>query len=254
MTKSDDKPRKSPVDRFHNILSAGQKKEDVVETRRSSMDRLPKAKPVTDQINTPEQSTTPAPTKIQTIPQKSRALPRLWTIASIISMAINAVLVVALLIIFQQLGGLSVSRLGTGVLGGLYTNFERMDQAHIRTTIPVQTTIPLNLSIPVQTTTAITLAQSVVINNAHVKIATSTFNIDSNADVTLPAGTTLNVNLNFTLPVQTTVPVTLNVPVDIAVAATDLHPAITGLESTIQPLYCMVNAGAISLDGTPICR
>jgi hypothetical protein len=254
MTKSDDKPRKSPVDRFHNILSAGQKKEDIAETKKSSMDRLPKAKPVTDQAIIPQQSTSPAVSKTDPTTQNTRSLPRLWTVASILSLAINAILLLALFVIFEQLGGLNVSRLGTGLLGGLYTNFERMDQAHIKTTIPVQTTISLNLSIPVQTTTAITLAQSVVINNAHVRIATSTFNIDSNADVTLPAGTPLNVNLNFSVPVQTSVPVTLNVPVDIAVANTDLHPAITGLESTIQPLYCMVNSGAISLDGTPICR
>ena len=144
--------------------------------------------------------------------------------------------------------------LGTGVLGGLYTNFERMDQAHIRTTIPVQTNIPLNLSIPVQTSTGITLAQDATIPGAHVKINTALFNIDAPASVTLPAGTSLNVTMNFNVPVQTEVPVTLSVPVDIAMQDTDLHPAIVGLQDTLKPLYCMVSPTALSLSGTPICK
>ena len=129
-----------------------------------------------------------------------------------------------------------------------------MDAAHIKTTIPVQSNIPLSMSIPVQTTTNISLASAVEIPNAHVKISTGTFNIDSNADVTLPAGTNLNVVLNFSVPVQTTVPVTLSVPVDIALNQTDLHPAITGLESTIKPLYCILNPDAISISNVPVCR
>ena len=35
--------------------------------------------------------------------------------------------------------------LGNNLLGGLYTNFEKMDRAHITTTIPVQTTIPVKI-------------------------------------------------------------------------------------------------------------
>ena len=253
MTKPDDKPKKTPVDRFHNILQAGQKREDVAETKKSSVDRLPRAKPL-EPTRKIEPSEPASARSVEAPPKKTRSYPTLWSIASILSLTMNAVLLIALLLLLNQLGGLNVSSMGTGLLGGLYTNFERMDQAHIRTTIPVQTTIPLALTIPVQTTTAITLAQSVVINNAHVRIATSTFNIDSNAEVTLPAGTPLNVNLNFNVPVQTSVPVTLNVPVDIAVQDTELHPAIIGLESTIRPLYCMVNSGALSVTGVRICK
>jgi hypothetical protein len=253
MTKPDDKLRKSPVDRFHNILKAGQEKEDLQETKKASVDRLPRAKPV-DQTRKVEPSLPAVAAKVEASPKKASSFSRLWTFASILSMAINAIILIALVVLLTQLGGLNVSALGTGLLGGLYSNFERMDQAHIRTTIPVQTTIPLALTIPVQTTTFITLAQSVVVNNAHVKISNSTFNIDSNADVTLPAGTPLNVNLNFNLPVQTSVPVTLSVPVDIAVQNTELHPAILGLEATIRPLYCMVNPAALSLAGAGICK
>jgi hypothetical protein len=181
-------------------------------------------------------------------------LPAFWTLASIVSLTVNAILLVALVVLFRGLGGLNATGFGTGLLGGLYTNFERMDQAHIKTTIPVQASIPLNMSIPVQTTTAITLAQAVSIKGAHVKIDTPLFNIDAPADVTLPAGTALNVALNFNVPVQAQVPVLLNVPVDIAMQDTELHPAITGLQATLRPLYCIVNPAAVSLTGGAVCR
>ncbi len=252
MTIPDDKKR-SPADRFHRILTDGQKKEAVVGTRKSPVINLPKAKLVGQ--DTAEGR--PAP---QTRPEAGfrlrgdRLLPAFWTVASIASLAFNAILLVALIALLRGLGGLNTTGLGTGLLGGLYTNFERMDQAHIRADIPVQASIPLNLSIPVQTTTAITLAQEVSIKGAHVKIDTPLFNIDAPADVTLPAGTPLNVVLNFTLPVQTQVPILLNVPVDIAMQDTELHPAIAGLQATIQPFYCIANPAALSLNGAPVCR
>ena len=129
-----------------------------------------------------------------------------------------------------------------------------MDQAHIKTTISIQTTIPLNMSIPVHTTTGITLAQDASIQGAHVKINTALFNIDAPASVTLPAGTALNVTMDFNVPVQANVPVTMSVPVDIALKDTDLHPAIIGLQDTLKPLYCIVSPSALSLNGQPVCR
>ena len=248
----DDKNR-SPADRFHRILTDGQKKETVVETRKSSVINLPKAKPIEpDPVE--GRPTPPARPEAGFRFHGDRLLPAFWTVASIVSLTANAVLLVALVMLMRGLGGLNTTGLGTGLLGGLYTNFERMDQAHIRTTIPVQANIPLNMSIPVQTTTTITLAQEVAIKGAHVKIDTPLFNIDAPADVTLPAGTPLNVALNFNVPVQAQVPVLLSVPVDIAIRDTELHPAITGLQTTVRPLYCIVDPAALSLSGGAVCR
>jgi hypothetical protein len=253
MTIPGDKRRKGPVDRFKSILSDSQKRDDTVEVRRTTVANLPKARPVerTAKVNLPGSATPP-----ETAPRLSRdgILPIFWTLASIISLTMNVVLLIVLVSLLQGLSGVDALGMGTGLLSGLYSNFERMDQAHIRTNIPVQTDIPLTMSIPVQTTTGITLAQDAVIRNAHVKISTATFNIDSPADVTLPAGTPLVVILDFTVPVQTQVPVILNVPVDIPIQATELHPAILGLQDTIKPLYCMVSPSARSLLGTPVCR
>lgn len=253
MTTPDNKRRKSPVDRFRNILSDGQKHETRGEPRKSPIVNLPKVKP-TEDVSAPVSSEPSAVPQTETRRENNRFLPTFWTVASIISLIVNAILIILIVVIFQGLGSLNIANLGSGVLGGLYTNFERMDAAHIKTTIPVQTTIPLDMTIPVQTTTGITLAQDVTIQGAHVKINTALFNIDAPANVTLPAGTALNVLLNFSVPVKAEVPVTLNVPVDIALKDTDLHPAILGLQDTLKPLYCMVSPTALTLSGQALCK
>lgn len=251
MTMPDDKQKKSVADRFHNILSSANvgKGSDEHSKPGVIMDRLPKKiNPADDSTNQPA----PPSSDAQSGPRlnKDKLLPAFWTIASILSLTVNIILLVVL---GAVMGGINAAGIGAGLLGGLYSNFERMDQAHIKAHIPVQTNIPLNITVPVQTTTGITLAQNALIQGAHVKINTPLFNIDAPADVTLPAGTSMNVVLNFNLPVQTEVPVTLDVPVDIALQDTELHPAITGLQDTIKPLYCLVNPFAKSLKGLLVC-
>jgi hypothetical protein len=252
MTTPDHKRRKSPVDRFRSILHDGQKKVEGTEARKPPIMNLPKAKPA--DVKPALAATPPAPKTGSPRPANNRFLPTLWTVASIVSLTVNLILILLGVYLLRELGTLDTANLGSGLLGGLYTNFERMDQAHIRSTIPVQTTIPLNMSIPVQTTTGITLAQDVLIQGAHVKINTALFNIDAPASVTLPAGTALNVTMNFTVPVQADVPVSLSVPVDIALQDTDLHPAILGLQETIKPIYCMVSPTALGLAGESVCK
>jgi hypothetical protein len=250
MMKPGNKSKPTPADRLHAILG-GMKNEE------SPINRLPKAKLVEGRLVSEDAPVQPAfqtAPKAESVKRGFQLLPAFWTIASIISLGVNIVLLAVLLGALHGLDVSGLGQMGTGLVGGLYSNFEKMDAAHIKTTIPVQSNIPLSMSIPVQTTTNISLASAVEIPNAHVKISTGTFNIDSNADVTLPAGTNLNVVLNFSVPVQTTVPVTLSVPVDIALNQTDLHPAITGLESTIKPLYCILNPDAISISNVPVCR
>jgi len=260
MTTPDDKPRRSPVDRFRNILSDDQSKEEAPAARRypkgtvSPSLNLPKAKqPAASEPPLASLPPLPPPEPAIYRSQGSGFLPAFWTAASVISLFVNAILIILVVALLRNIGSLNAAGLGSGLLGGLYTNFELMDQAHIRTDIPIQTSIPLDLSIPVQTTTGITLAKDASIPGAHVKINTPLFNIDAPANVTLPAGTQMDVALSFTLPVQAQVPVNLSVPVDIAVQNTDLHPAILGLQDTVRPLYCMVVPSAQTLTGDPVC-
>ncbi len=276
MTMPDHKRKKSPVDRFRTILSDGLKKEEGADARKSPILNLPRAKPADvkpvelkplDAKPTNVKPTRLKPALFASKPKPApkpesgssssgdnRFFPIFWTVASILSLTVNLILIILVILLVRGLGSLDPVSLGSGVLGGLYTNFELMDQAHIKTDIPVQTSIPLNLSIPVQTTTGITLARDVLIQGAHVRINTALFNIDAPASVTLPAGTALTVGLNFNVPVQTDVPVTLNVPVDIPLQDTDLHPAIIGLQQTLKPIYCMLSPTALTLNGTPVCQ
>jgi hypothetical protein len=260
MTVPDDKRRKSPADRFRNIMSADESKENGPTARiypkgtASPMINLPKPGGESDsQVQVIEvRASTPAP---KGGPSRVGAyLPAFWTIASIISLLFNVVLLVLVVGLMRSFGSLDASAIGSGVLGGLYSNFERMDQAHIKTTIPIQTTIPLDLTVPVQTTTGITLAKPVSIPGAHVTINTALFNIDAPANVTLPAGTSMDVTMSFALPVNAQVPIALSVPVDIPLQATDLHPALVGLQDTIRPVYCMITPLAKALNGEPVCR
>lgn len=260
MATPDEKRRNTPADRFRNIMSADRKPEEITAAQRYPKDTSGPAwnlpRPGTrDQGQPPAANRTlMAPTAQATVVRNNRFLPVFWTVASIISLVFNIVLLIFVAGMLRMLGSLNAANLGPGVLGGLYTNFERMDQAHIKTEIPVQTVLPINLTVPVQTTTGITLAKAASIPGAHVRINTALFNIDAPANVTLPAGTTLDVALSLELPVQAQIPLNLSVPVDIPLHNTELHPAISGLEETVRPLYCIVNPSAQSLAGDPVCR
>lgn len=191
--------------------------------------------------------------------ERLRFGPAFWTVTGILSLVVNAILIAVLLGLYNTLGQLqslqgTASNIGSSVLGGLYTNFEKMDRATIKTVIPVDAQIPLNINVPVQTTTQITLSETVNIPNAQVVINTGGLNINSNARVTLPAGTPLMVNLNFNLPVQTTIPVHLDVPVNIPMTETELHEPFVGLQEVVRPWYCLVEPNASSLGGQTICR
>lgn len=184
-------------------------------------------------------------------------LPAFWTIASVLSLIVNIVLIIILLLAYQQLDRIrqlqsyGIDR-SSGLLGGLYENFVKMDQATIATTIPVDANVPLNIDVPVQTTTQIFLAEPAVIRNAHVLINTGGVSINANARVTLPAETPLMVRLDFPLNVQNTIPIHLDVPVNIPLNQTELHEPFVGLQEVVEPWYCLVQPNA-TVNGLQVC-
>lgn len=268
MTSPNNKAR-DPISRFRDILSnkdkgeggdrpfTVKKKAATVEDH-SPIERLPKANSgsAAPEILTAEPSSEPKPTRRPL--ELKKFAPAFWTIASIISLTVNLVLIVGMLILLQVVG--SVRATGgsatTNLVSGLYTNFEKMDQAHIRTTIPVNTNVPVTLNVCIKSGTDVVLNRDTNIPNARVTVQTGGLNIvGATTTIALPANTVLPVNLDLCVPVNTTVPVALNVNVDIPVASTELHPAILGLEQTIQPLYCLLQPNAVSAsNGTPVCK
>ncbi|MCJ7432027.1 MAG: hypothetical protein MUO77_00925 [Anaerolineales bacterium] len=261
-----DEPNKDSRSRFRSLISSGQDKALAPEADGSPLARLPKgrAKPV--QLETPsDKPSLVAPASTRT-PSKSVARlgslkfgPAFWTIASVLSLTINVVLIIVLLLLVPRVLQLNIdlnkfTKINpVELVGGLYTNFEKMDRASIVTNIPVDAQIPLSINVPVQTTTEITLVQDAVISGARVRINTNTLDIDAPANVTLPAGTRLTVGLNFSLQVQDNIPIHVDVPVNIPLAQTDLHVPFAGLQDVVKPLYCLVAPAALNLSGAPVC-
>lgn len=185
--------------------------------------------------------------------------PPFWTIASILSLSINLVLIIALLAMWTNIQRLSQSiggamNMGNYLLGGLYTNFEMMDRAHITTNIPVQTEIPVKFDLQLNQETNVVLSRNVTISNAYVTVRTESMNItNALATIVLPQGTNLPVTLTLTVPVDKMVPVTLNVPVDIPLKDTQLHDPFVGLQDVVKPFYCLLNPAALNQDNQPVC-
>jgi hypothetical protein len=209
----------------------------------------------------PESSTPKLKTKVKAAPGMGygnyKFLPAFWTIASIMSFSVNIVLLIVLAILLQNFSavGVTVTGLSDQLLGGLYTNFVKMDQAHITTTIPVSQEIPVQFTLNVSGPTSVTLSEDVTINGALVTVNTGGLNINrASANIVLPQGTVLPIFIqNLSVPVDQKVLAELNVAVDIPLNETDLHEPFVGLQQVVEPYYCMVENQQVFVDGANVC-
>jgi hypothetical protein len=159
------------------------------------------------------------------------------------------------------------------LLGGLYANFVKMDEAHILTqiqvndtirvkdTIQVDDTIPVVFDLPLAQNTQVVLTQDTPIKNATIYLN----GIAVPLDLVLRQGTPLNISLNLTVPVSQTLPVKLSVPVDLTVPVnltvpvdipldqTQLHAPFVGLREVVAPYQGMLADLPSSWDETPLC-
>lgn len=202
---------------------------------------------------------TPATIGPNTRGWRFKFLPAFWTIASILSLTVNLILIIALLLAYQMLGniqGLQSYGMGqaSGLLGGLYTNFVKMDQANIRTNVRVEQDIPVKFSLNVSGPTNVTLSQPVTIDGALVTVQTGGLNISgARATIVLPQGVVLPIQIeNLVVPVDQQVPAVLDVPVDIPLNQTELHEPFVGLQEVVKPWYCLIEPNAL-LEGVQVC-
>ena len=129
------------------------------------------------------------------------------------------------------------------VLAGLYANFILMDQASIKTTIPVSASVPAKFNLPLETETTVILSQDVTIRGARVSLNTGGLTINNApTDIVLPKGTRLPILLSLKVPVDQKIPVDLNVTVDIPLNQTELHTPFVGLQNVVAPYYHMLNS------------
>jgi hypothetical protein len=182
-------------------------------------------------------------------------LPALWTIASVISLTVNVVLLIVVLMLWQNrapVGALANDQVGQ-LLGGLYDNFVLMDEANIQTSIHVEKEIPVKFDLLVSAPADVTLREAVVIDGALVTVATGGLNItNARARIVLPAGQLLPVNINnLVVPVNTSVLAVLDVPVDIPLNQTELHQPFVGLQNVVKPWYCLMNSTQVVCEDVP---
>jgi len=270
-----DEPKNDPRSRFRRLLGNYAR---PIEKKLSIMTRLPQKGEASSPIPREENKKKPASrAKAETAPKRIERAPEeviagtketkgikldfgppFWTITGILSLAVNAVLIAFLLGLLLNVGTLNAAamkKMGLDLVKGLYTNFEKMEVAHIRANIPVQTTIPVKFDLQLHQQTNVVLTESVEIRNATVTVQTGGLNIvNALTTIQLPKGTILPVELNLTVPVDTTVPVTLDVPVDINMSDTDLNVPFRDLQTVFRPYYCLLDPEALSLGNQPICK
>jgi hypothetical protein len=227
----------------------------------SIQSRLPRAAGAKPTAQTPPSTLVRATTSSKSQPRQSysRVGPIFWTIASVISLLVNIGTVIALVVIVQLLGGpkatLSFAQSqATGLLGGLYNNFVKMDAASIKTTIHVEKEIPVQFSLNVSGPTDVTLSKDVVITGALVTVNTGGLNINrARADIVLPTGTVLPINIqNLVVPVDQKVMAVLDVPVNIPLNQTELHDPFVGLQKVVEPYFCMLQPNTV-INGVNVC-
>jgi hypothetical protein len=167
--------------------------------------------------------------------------PAFWTVTGILSMLLNAALIVFLILLGREVFTLK-NLVSDQLVGGLAENFALMDEAVIQTNVVVNDQIPIQFTLPVNKKTTVVLTTDAIITGARVNLSTGGLTIfNAPTDIILPEGTPLDIKLDMEIPVETTIPVTLYVPVNIPLNETELHQPFVGLQQVVQPYQQLLN-------------
>lgn len=170
-------------------------------------------------------------------------LPPFWKAMIITSFAINLILILVLLgagifLLRGRVPGttMGVQEFARGNITELQDVVVQLQEAHIRTTIPLDQPLPVNLIVPINQSTLVTTTADVPLS-VPAAIDMGPFGqLYPNVNLNLPAGTPLLIQLKLDVPLQTTIPVKLNVPVDIAMKDTELAPQFRRLGEIVDNL------------------
>jgi multisubunit Na+/H+ antiporter MnhC subunit len=183
-------------------------------------------------------------------------LPALYKAMIITSFVINMLLLVVLLalggLLYQQRRQIQALTLTTQTFAReniveLTSIVDGLQTATIRTNIPLNQQLPLNLTVPIDQNTVVTTVEPVPIS-VPASIDMGPFGqLYPNVNLSLPAGTPLNIQLKIDVPLQTSVPVQLDVPVEIPLKDTELGPLFGRLGALLDTLL----APATPLLGLP---
>jgi hypothetical protein len=243
-SKKDKEQPFGPLKRLNAIVGAGQQ-----DNTGGVVKPAPKKEPPKKEI-----AKKPAGRKKPFRLEREKVRVAYWNVSGTLSLIVNVILIAVLVLISREYFGLK--RLVVGqVLDGLYVNFGKMDEAHIRTSILVEDKINVSFPLQILQNTNVTLTQDTLITNAKVTLTTGGLNIFSApTNIVLPAGTVLPVQLNLVVDVNQDVPVSLNVDVDIPLADTELHEPFSNLKSIIEPLRDAFYTGPFYWEQAPACQ
>lgn len=249
------------------MFTFGKKTEDSNKPERDSpptkSDNGDKIKSFIDKIDEkeglPVMETEPTPMDAYSLKGKSpKTKGSAWetfkNFAIVFSFLINMITV--MIILGLVVGGFEIKRAIAGpLIGGLYNNFVKMDQATIKTTVSVNGNIPVNDSVtakfdlPLKQETNVMLSKDTVIRGASVNINGGILQLNNAPTVIfLPKGTVLPVTLDLVVPVDQKIPVNitvpiknLQVPVAIPLSGTELHTPFASLRDLFAPYNDVVN-------------
>jgi hypothetical protein len=170
-----------------------------------------------------------------------KIMPAFWTVTGLISLTVNVILIVVLLVLANYVFTIK-SVVQDQLIGGLAKNFALMDQAHIVTSVKIDTKVPAKFSLPLDTDTSVTLTKDTTIRAATVSLTTGGLQIvNAPTNIILPAGTVLPIHLSLNVPVNQQIPVVLDVPINIPLAQTELHKPFVGLQDVVRPYQNLLN-------------
>lgn len=215
--------------------------------KKEESEKAPKEKKVEAvKAEKPEKTAKPLFAKKEKAPRQPREkqeydlrsiAPLFWTVSGAIALLIAVILLIIVIVI-----GFNAVKVANAVnqdlVGQLYSSFVAMDQAHIKSTIPIESEVPAKFDLQLDTITTVTLSEDVYINAATVSLSTGGLSItNAPTNIILPAGSELPIHLVLTVPVDEMIPVVMDVEVDIPMSQTELHEPFLNLQQTIQPYY-----------------
>ncbi len=125
----------------------------------------------------------------------------------------------------------------------LMTSIEGLQNAHIRTNIPIDQQLPIALDVPVNQQTSVRTTSPVpLVVPARFTLPGGGGQINGSVALSLPAGMELPVNLSMTIPIAATVPVKFDVPVDIPMQNTELADDLERMHRAVEPASELIKA------------
>jgi hypothetical protein len=187
-------------------------------------------------------ASSPAPTTASGKPRKSHKQ-KFWdaakTLTLIVSMIINVILIVAVVILANQVGAIKMTL--NSVLGQLDSAFEGLGAASIKDTIAINQQVPVRFDLPLNQDTVVTTQAAVPINTQATFSLGQFGSINGTVSLQLPPGTQLPVHLELTVPVSNTIPVVFDQPIDIPLAEKGLGPVVAKLRAALAPIIDIVD-------------